>query len=255
MSRVPSGNVTVLLLPTLGVFFFLTLLAIDLGRARYFSGKAQTVADATLLSSLRLRVEGLEAVAERWNAWGDVFTGGGAAGARTQSRHWARLENESDKLRRALSGYKGRIKAVVKIVAEANGVARDRVEIQNGGALELGLTSQDQWVEDETGARRRVRGLWYKREWDLGRTLGRPREFSAHRFTASFRIFGGRWSLSREAVGKLSWDVPMNDGVIRSRGNGGFPRAWTEALDRGAVAPHRYAHFEAGLTNGEVHDE
>lgn len=237
------------------ILFLLTLLVADMGRVSYLSQKAQAVSDAALLSSLRLRVEALEGIAERWWSFGNLFYGGTNQGAVSSNESWNELFQKSDQLKRALPGYKGRIKAVIKVVEEANQVPAHKVQLWDDSALDLGISAQDQWISLENGARKLLSGAWYKRNWAPSDSWGEPKEKSHIAVSWLMPLLGFQflsfqnWMVHKESWGRVRWDVDLNDRLIQLQGNGGFPRTWPEALNGGKVDPFRIPTFSAQLDN------
>jgi hypothetical protein len=97
------------------------LFALDVGRGVTLAQKLQTALDAMALSSMRIRAKGLESAAQ---AWSDVGAGVLSADANTatiNSANWTSFEAKAASLVHALPGYKGRVRAVIGVVRDANG--------------------------------------------------------------------------------------------------------------------------------------
>lgn len=226
------GAVVVLFLFISLAFFWFALFALNIGRSFYVIERAQTTAEMTALSSLRMRSEGLKKIAERWEIFGSSFTGGNSAGASAPRDYFDAMAADANTLARALPGYKARISSVIKVVSEANGISRENVEIIDNTASQLGLIPQDLAVIDETDTWRVLPAGWYKRAWD---TLD---DVTAHAVRLELPL--NNLKTTQVAQARLRWDV-------RGAGNGGFPSVWAEALDGGQVRPHRYPYYWAEL--------
>lgn len=243
------------MIPIMLGLFFLSLFVIDWGRGQYWTGRLQTMADATLMSSLRIRVEGLRRVSERWEQFGSLYESGDVNGAFVLSKNRDTISKKATKLKKSISGYKGRIKAVIKVVSEANGVARERVLIEDDSASQLGLDPNSIRIRDESGATKLLEGAWYQRIWGAADRLGEPDGVSTHQIFFNMPLLGRTsllsatqgWDVSRRAHGRIRWDVPVESLAVQTQGNGGFPRQWGEALNGKQVEPHRYPFFRVEL--------
>ena len=224
------------------------VLWIDMGKASLAAQRAQTLADVSVLSSLRITSEAMETVADRWEEFGRFYDAATGSGIVLNSAHWTVVRKSAGDLRRALSGYQGRTTAVIKVVAEANGVARESVEVLDAVGAQLGLTAEKALIRDEMGRTMLLDGAWYSRSWTLDALDGKRNDRARHRAHVSVRTARGeRWEVAREARGRLTWDVDIDDPSGRARGNGGYPRNWDEALEGARLTPNRWAYFRATL--------
>jgi hypothetical protein len=232
--------------------FLITLFLIDWGRGLYLADKTQTVAEAAVVSSMRIKADGLEAVAERWNTFGKLFLSGDKEQIHLRSRDWPTILVEAGKLRSAVGGYKGRIKAVASVVSEANGIPSTALQFSNEKALALEITPQIQTTVDEKGVKRTLAGAWYRRSWSPfeknpeGTSQGEATVEMTVPVVSRLASTDGflQWTAKRSAHGRVEWNVSLKDPGIQTRGNGGFPRTWSEALDGTSVAPYRFPYYQ-----------
>jgi hypothetical protein len=232
---------TLLLIISLFGFF---LRVAQLGLISYRIQQTQTIADVSILSSLRLRAEALQTIANRWSEFGKSF---GVAGfhnlVNLHSSLWGAVEQKVSDLKRSLSGYQGRTTAVIKVVAEANGFRRDDVDVRDDAGSKLDLIGQPVVFKDEKGKFRTLDAVWYQRGWAIEDKFGDSEKTTVHMVQGS--IYD--WMIYQEAHGSLVWDVEKNDPMVFLNGNGGYPRDWSEALSGGNLIPNRWAQFRARL--------
>ena len=187
------------MIPILVSFFFITLFVFDWGRRLHAGEQAQTAADMILLSSLRVRAEGLSRVAARWDKLRPLYGGSGPRGVFVARGNWAELEKQMNTLKRSLSGYQGRITAVIKVAAEANGFPRESVRVVDDSASQLGLSAEPVLTWDQFGQERVLKKGWIKRRWAPHARLGDPLEASVHEIRLSMPLIsrfpgiGGDW--------------------------------------------------------------
>jgi len=127
-------------------------------------------------------------------------------------------------------------------VAEANGVSRDNVFIEDDSGIKMGLNPENQWLQDEAGNNTNLEGAWYRRLWE---------ENEMSRYRVRLKVPATNWEVSPQASAGLLWDVDRTDPLIQSKGNGGFPLFWEDALVGNQVEPHRFPYYRAELRNGE----
>jgi hypothetical protein len=249
-----NGSILVLFIPTFLAMFALLLFVSRCGHGIYTAEKAETTARASVLSSLRIKVEGLQQIAEKWEPLRPFLLRGSSEGAVVPSSQWDKVLQLSDDLKKSLPGYKGRIKAVVSVVLDANELNRQTVQFADKNVFELDLASQGQWLVDPAGGHTWAEGLWVQRTWDTGSRLGRASSPAVHEVVFSDPTFG---TIQRKVAARVGWDVSLNNSLVRSKGNGGFPRNWEEALDGSAVDPFRYPYFrvESLSQQGDVYEE
>jgi len=234
------GSVIVMLIPISLTLFALTLLVLRVGILFTLAARAQTVADMSVLSSLRLRVQALEKIPGRWESIGNLIKSANGEGAFIASGSWNPLTNETQRLTRSLPGYMGRPRAVIKVVAEANGTLRERIEAVEEEASNLGLSSQPLRIQDEMGRTEVIPDVWLKRNWSPHDLLGDPSGKTTHivHFPA----------LNRVSRGRIIWNVNRTDPVIVNQGNGGYPVHWFQALNGGVVTPFRFPYYHAEIS-------
>lgn len=231
-----QGSFLVLFLPCALVFVSVAVLTWRMAAWLVADARAQTVVDAVLCSSLRLRVEALETIAARWNDVGRTFAEGDASGhVLVPQSYWSRTRSQANTLSHAIPGYKGRITAVLTVVAEANGFRREQFHFQKDDAQNLGVRSESVVMRNEINQLQNLSGGWYRREWASTQAAPQPPEESVLVVeTVSF------WPVRRRSRAVLAWDVDPAAPEVQARGNGGYPRQWTQALEGNQVIPHRF---------------
>ncbi|MCB4756062.1 MAG: hypothetical protein LHV69_03365 [Elusimicrobia bacterium] len=250
------GQVLIMMLFVSGLLFGVTFLVFNVARAHYRLARAQSLADSTLISSLRIRIDGLAKIAERWGSIQSLFLRGDDEGGTVLAAHWPALEEQARTLERALPGYKGRIRSVVSVVAEAQDEMRESVNIIKEDGSFLGVSPEALQICDESGRTSIMRSIWYRRLWALEDGGGEPQERSVHEVTQTVPLLTGGglderpWILKAFASGRVVGDVNLNHPVVQSLGNGGFPRVWPETLVDGRVDPFRYPYYRARLDGG-----
>jgi hypothetical protein len=201
-----KGSMIIMMIPLVLSLFLVATFILEQGRAWYILERAQIVADMTVLSTLRMRAESLQTIAERWAEYGNKLTQGNLMEATIQSSSWHDVETKAAKLKSALSGYKGRSTAVIGVVAEANGILKSAVDVSDNAGASLGLSAQSQWVTDEQGLRKFVPGLWLMRDWSPTTRLANPEEKNIHHVTLTAPPWG---KIPVTSQGKVVWDVPL----------------------------------------------
>jgi hypothetical protein len=251
-----KGSFLIVFLPCFLAFFGLSLLVWDLGIWALAADRAQNIGDVCLLSSLRVRAEGLERIAERWRDLGLFMNEGQPSGwVRVPRSQWNNAREEANQLRRAISGYQGRVTSVIRVVAEAQGANRDNLEFIREDAQRLNVIPQPVTMRDENNQEGLLVGGWYQRLWSPNNLLGEPQERSAMLTRMRIPILGffqsqdnlQNWFVTKFTWAELRWDVDTSDSLIRNFGNGGFPRNWGENLQENRVNPFRYAKYDAAL--------
>jgi hypothetical protein len=222
--------------------FAVALLVADIGRFCAARRRAETLAQISVTGALRMRIEGLAHVAERWEGFGATLGPVDAADrVFLPSSDTSAVESSALTLSRALSGYQGRAQSIVTVLAQSNYVERGRIAIERNDGSRLNIVAQPASVIDETGATRIVSALWYRRGWALADTTGDPAATEQHRVAFKFRPLLGAiaaWPASVPARGRLRWNASPG-------GNGGYPRAWSDAVDAGRLRPDRTASYRA----------
>lgn len=254
-----KGGMVVLLLPVTLMLFVTSIFLVDIGRGCLVAQRSQTWADAAVLASLRVRDKELRVISNRWEAVQGLFTGATESAALVPADDWADVSIHMNALREAVSGYAARIRSIIPVVTRANGGEPADAQITTGDALALGITAQPQWIEDESRNRKILPALWYKREWGAAERLAHPNDIGAIGISRRLRLLGAglirgvpqTWKVDREAKARLRWDVALEELEIQDRGNGGYPRSWTEAINEGRLIPFRFPVYRAELTRGE----
>ncbi len=122
------------------------------------------------------------------------------------------------------------------MVAEANGVPRERVQVVEGAGAQLGLRAERARLRDENGQTLIMEGAWYSR--------GARDERAVHAANTTVRTRATDWNFLRPAQARIAWDVRAEE---KSNGNGGYPAAWPDALKNNRLDPHRWPFFRAIL--------
>jgi len=247
-----KGSLLVLLIPLVMMAVLFGFFIMDWGGGLYWSQKIQTLSDVVLLSSLEMRSEGLVKMAGRWKDHGQYVIGKEGDRIKILRAHFDEVAFKSKKLKRALSGYKGRIQSVIKVVAEANGFKKEAVKFTYATANRMGIVPMPAPVINEFGETATIDDFWYQRQWSSEDRLGDPDEQWTVEVNVQYpHLKGGKWWLKRRSTGKLFWDVNKSHPQINSTGNGGFPRTWQEAWNGNQFDPHRYPFFQTSLVFDE----
>jgi hypothetical protein len=231
-----KGSVLALSLFLALAVLIVTRLFSDLMSAAIAAQKAQTAADFALVSALRVRAQSLEAIAARWDMFGSVITvvsGALQAPAGTVSAIGVAAET----LRRAISGYQGRITAALTVAAEANGADRAKLTQVVSQGLKLNLDAQRAPLSAPDSPTVEIDGLWYRRTW-TGPAVVAAVELNWH---AAY--LGGVWELSRISRYSVAWDADITDPLVSMTGNGGFAPDWASASPGPYFRPHRFPVF------------
>lgn len=241
------GTIVVMFLFFVLAFGLFSKLVFDIGRWMYVEQRLQGVGDAALLSCLRIRVDSLQIIAQRWNDVGrHVVEGYANEQMLVPSAHWTNTISSAETLRRAISGYRGRVSAVMGVVLEANRIPRSSVFVVSNAAHDLGVVAQNVVLRDEYGHLRTLVGGWYRRNWGPTERLAQPSEQS--HFDLKLRGPGNLLrSPHTSSRARMIWDVEEEKVHIQTHGNGGFPRNWPEALNGNRAEPNRYAVFSTRL--------
>lgn len=243
MKKKFSGGVLVVMLFLVMGFFGLGLLVVNIGQAGFTAQRAQTLADVSVLSSARMRVEALEKISERWLEYGRYFGLAADDGSvQLQSVDGPLVQQKAAALVRALPGYLGRTSAVIKVVADANAINRTQVSVEDDAAAQIGLKPEAAILVNEKGHRVSQPGVWISRAWGAKSRFGDAEETIAHRIHLE-----APWPVERVAFAKLEWDVNKQNHRTQSDGNGGYPRNWGEARQGPVLAPNRWAVYRAVL--------
>jgi hypothetical protein len=181
-------------------------------------------------------LQGLQGVVRKWTELQPYAGDASLTEVTVPQVHWAKVLQLAKSVKTALPGYKGRIKSVVTVVAEANGVPKESIKSSGSSALDLGVVAEGQWLMDFSGNRTWADGFWVRRLWKPGERLADPAGIGAHEVFFTDSNFG---TIGGVAAARLVWDIDRHDVSIQSKGNGGFPRTWTEALDGTVVNPFR----------------
>ncbi len=248
-----TGAILLLFLPIFLSLFLMLGLALHMGQAHASRDEMQTVVDHVLISTLRIREEGLSKMADRWSSIGQLMAEGDDQGGTILSTQWDSLENAAHTWSNALSGYQGRVKAVMTVVMEANRARREDLTVQDDASLSLGISLQPVMVRDEANRMKQVHDAWPSRQWAPENRLGEPDERLVLMIQTPMKplpvpfIPAPQWTLRAGAGGRLRWDVDQRDPLIQLTGNGGFPRTWEEALNGPRVDPFRTALYRSSL--------
>lgn len=249
-----GGALFVFALPMIVIIFAWAGLALTVGRAYEIGERTQSVSDAALLSSLRIRAAALEKIAERWQGFGHHFIAGRPEGLAEAPRSaWPEIQSKSAELKNALSGYKGRISSVVTVVLNANGRTRQTLETLDNRASLLGTSARPVNLKDEAGSMIQLAGGWYSRDWTAEASSLQTLEWRAVPlkiiFSPSEELVGTVFS-----SGQLVWDVNPDSAEVKAGGNGGYPLTWIDALEGTAIHPFRWPRYRAALVASRKRD-
>ena len=240
-----AGSVLVIGCFLCAAVFALLLLVADVGRFDAARNRAETIAQASVLGSLRMRIDGLTRVAERWNNIGAKLGTVDVAGhVFVRSDDASSVASAARSLSSALSGYQARTKSIITVLAQSNAVPRDRITSQDDSGSRLDVRARPAVTVSETGALTTVDALWYQRGWALDNDTSDPA--GAVRQAVAFVVSPlsrkrAAWSATALAQGEVRWN--RSEG-----GNGGYPRNWTSAVVANRLNPHRTASYRAVLT-------
>ncbi len=235
-----KGSVLILFIPAVAVLFLWTLMIARWGRALYTMEKARSIAEQTVLSSLRITIKDLERLVERWGAMTPLLGAADQNGVEVQASNWPMVEQISSQLKNSLWGYKIRIKSIGTVIAQANGIDKSLLTRNDPDVFDLGIVPQGQWIIDSSGSREWAEDFWLQRTWDKDRRLGEKLGEGTHSVRLSDPFFG---TMQQSVTARIQWDVLPDHSFIRAHGNGGFPRNWNEAVLAGKVDPFRYPFF------------
>ncbi|MBV9080040.1 MAG: hypothetical protein JO102_02855 [Elusimicrobia bacterium] len=234
-----AGSVLVLFLFIALAMTLFARLTADVVGARLERLRGETAADFTLLSALRIRSQSLSTIAARWAAFGGDI---GVSGTRLSVApdRWSAVATAADQLRRAVSGYQGRISSAITVAAEANGVDRSLVRLTTPATLKLDVETRTETVRVGT-ATLSLAGAWYRRKWGSGDAAPATTGLSVLEMDRSAPNAVGNWPFTVTARGTLAWDA---DPALPD-GNGGFAADFAGALVPAGFRPHRGPYFVA----------
>jgi hypothetical protein len=224
----------------------LAALTADVAGAGLFRQRARTAADFALLSALRVRRDNLEAIAARWDAFGGGLTNG-PAGLESTPALWPGVATAADALRRAISGFQGRVTSALTVALDANGLPHAAARSVSGTGTRLGVTARTETVL-VAGAPMSLPGAWYARGWSAGDPAPPLTDGAALAVSWPLSWRGSDATLEATADGALVWDADPTDAAVAASGRGGFARTFTEAIDGAAFTPHRFPFFRAVRT-------
>jgi hypothetical protein len=250
-----KGSIVVGFLPIFIGMVISIILLVDVGRIQYLKTKAQVLCDQVMLSILRVRAMSLERVATKWAPIGELISEGNSSGAFYGGDSWEDLIYEATQFNRSLSGYKGQITRIHRVVANANGFQKSDVKILEGDGLDLGLQTKSMWVTNQNMQQRLINHIWASRDWAI--SSGSPYFMEDAKIDAnlpfSFLQFIGpggprKWNVVRSCEGHLIWDVDFSHSSVMANGNGGYPKLWRDVLVGSRVIPYRYPFYWVELT-------
>jgi hypothetical protein len=243
--RKSAGNVVVLGCVLFSAVFAFFLLVLDIGRFHAARARAQTLAQASTLGSLRMRIEALQKIADRWSTFGAKLGAVDAAGrVFVNSADAASVDAAAHDLSRALSGYQARTQSIITVLAQSNNIPRDRITTRDDAGARLDVAPQPATIIDPSGSLRVIAALWYRRGWSASDDDGDPAGTESQRVAFAVGPLttpADAWRASTSTQGQLRWNSSVD-------GNGGYPRNWGRALVAGRVNPNRTASYRAVLT-------
>lgn len=229
------------------VYFVMAMMLLMDLQIRWMAGvsKAQRMDLASrniVMSVLRVQAHALEALAKDAAEIARLSKTADSSGVMMDRSNWSKVREKGDKLKTSLSGHKGRLTAVRRVVAEANGVLPEDVTIRSPLTPAMGVEILGQFVRDEGGAVGWMPSFWVRRMWDPDRRASR------HLPVAQALV---RWNdarvgeLERRVNGRIVWEGQHDDPFVQQRENGGIPRNWSEAVFQNQADPYRWPYFSA----------
>jgi hypothetical protein len=241
-----GGNVIVLGCVLFSAVFLFSLLVLDMGRFCAAQRRAETIAQTTVLGSLRMRLDALRRVADRWAPIGDKLGPlDGAGRVFVKSVDVSSVRSAAIDLSHALSGYQGRASAIVTVLAQSNALPRERIVVADDTGSRLDIHAQPATVVDESGASESLAALWYQRNWAPAEDHPNPAGLVSHDIAFSLTPLtrgAAVWIARASASGQLRWNSSPD-------GNGGYPRDWNQTIVASKLNPHRTASYRAVLTD------
>ncbi len=239
-----TGSVVVLGCVLFSAAFAFLLLVLDVGRFQAARDRAETMAQTSVLGSLRMRIEGLQRIAERWNAIAPTLGAVDASGrVFVRSADISSVITAASDLSRALPGYQARTTSIISVESQSNDVLRDQIVIADNTGAHLDVQAQPAAIINESGATQTVAALWYQRGWSPADEATDPSGTVSHRVAFSLQPLLKNidaWNAASSAQGQLRWNRSVD-------GNGGYPRNWDRALLDGHLNPNRTASYRAVL--------
>lgn len=242
-----TGNVSISMIGLSAAFVGIISFVTHLGGRFIVEEKSQTWVDTVLLSCSRVQAEGLERMGEAANKVSQFVVNPRPEKVEILYKDWVSLEVMLRDLGKSLSSYKGRMKAITKIISESQLVTRDFFNLPD--QFDLGIQLQSQWVTDEKKNMRLMTNFWPQRSWKSSTknpTNGNPLLFSMN---LSWH-HGGKEEISKMSSGTIYWDADSLNTVIQVSGNGGFPAQWGDCFYQGQYRPARYGYFDGELSGG-----
>lgn len=241
--RPARGSVLALTLVLVTGVALATKLFTDLMAVSIAAQKAQTAADFALTSALRVRAQSLETVAARWDAFGFPITVT-AGTLEAPAGLTPAIAAGADALRRALSGFQGRITAALTVAVEANGGDRAQLRQTLPAGLRLGLEAQRAALSSPGSPTVDIDGLWYRRTWT---GAAQP---AGIELTWRTPRTGGAWETPVPAIAHLAWDADAGNPAVSANGNGGFSPDWANASAGAMFRPNQFPVFRADAGSG-----
>lgn len=192
-----------------------------------------------LLTVLRTQADALERMALEARAFDSLIRGVDRESAFIHSSDRDSILQQTHELKSSLSGHKGRLTAVRSVIAEANQLTPQSLQLSTSLNPAIGVELKGGWVVDEKGSRTWVDSLWIQRDWDLATSDSRG-------LPPVQLVLAGVSSEnpSLQSRGKIVWEGRV-DGSGNSLRNGGFPRSWEETQVGAAYRPYRQSYFSA----------
>lgn len=237
MKKRARGGILVLLLILILTWMALMGVVLALARGVYVQASAQNIADAALLSGLTIKAQALETIAARWEKWGQLLGTADETGVLVADENLSDVVEAAADLRRALSGYQTRARSMITVVTEANHVLRARLSLSEVEGLNLQLVAQPLRLIASSGISEDLAAGWYARAWEAQQRVA----------AVGLELSAAPWQVEERSRGRVIWDIDPRHPDVLSWGNGGFARAWADALRAGRLDPHRFPFFSAAL--------
>jgi hypothetical protein len=222
---------------TIGILFA-SAAAIGLERQR-----AATACDAALLSAMRVRRDGLETIAMRWQAFGgDIGVSGGILAV--DPVRWSSVFAAADALRRSISGFQGRVTSALTVALDANRLPAGATRAVGGTGLRLGVTARTEIV-DVGGIPASLPGAWYARGWRAADAAPPVSDGATVSLTWPVVWLGNPATIGVASSGLLEWDADLSDPSVAASGRGGFARSLADGISGSTFSPHLFTVFRA----------
>lgn len=242
--RNECGNLLPLGAVLLAAMILFSWLIWDIGRFYIARDRFQRITEVSTLGSARMRIEGLQKIAARWQNIGAQLVSVDAAGrVFVHNANIPTVSKNVTDLSRALSGYQARATSIISVLAQANHLVRDDIAVVGQAGTKLDVHPESGVLVNEVGIEQVMPALWYRRLWAPSSERADPAGQIVHAVSFQVFPFSKQASSSNATVmstSQLRWNAS-------DAGNGGYPRQWSSAVSEGQLRPHRTASYRAVL--------